>query len=338
MPPRLDLGRAGGRPNRRTAVVVLAGAALAARTNGRRGRAQEDLVWEALPGMPEPRSELAAAAIGQATYVVGGFGGGNRVDRFDTVGLIWERVIDLPGETHHPGVAALDGILYVAGGYGPDALDNLWAYDPAADAWTERAPLPEARGALGLAALDGRLYAVGGATAGLGGPVTGAVDAYDPAVDAWSAVTTMPTPREHLAVAAGDGRLWTGGGRANGDDSPAMAEVAEVYDPATDAWATLPPLPTPRGGVAGAWVAGRFVTVGGETFSPNPFANIQGPVTYDAVEAYDPAADAWAPLPPLPTARHGLATAVVGETLYAIAGGPIAGSAEADPAVEALAF
>ena len=332
-----------GRLGRRPLIFGMTSGMLAARDGVGRVAAQDEVAWEELPAMPTPRAELAAAAIGEAIYVVGGFGGGSRADRFDTRSRTWERVADLPADVHHPGVAALDGTLYVVGGYGlrasgGSAAAALWAYDPATDAWSERAALPEARGALGLVALDGRLYAVGGATVDLGGPVSGAVDAYDPTTDAWTPVTTMPTPREHLAVAAGDGTLWTAGGRANGDDTPAIAGVAEVYDPATDAWRALPPLPTPRGGVGGAWVAGRFVTVGGETFAPSPFATAPGPVTHGEVEAYDPTAGAWAPLPPLPTPRHGLATAVVGDTLYAIAGGEIAGDAEPSPAVEALAF
>jgi N-acetylneuraminic acid mutarotase len=285
--------------------------------------------------MTVPRSELAAVAIGDEIYVVGGFGGGTVLDRFDTATQTWQRLADVPADVNHPGVAALDGKLHLAGGYLQtlEAFADHWAYDPATDRWEDLAPLPEARGALGLVALDGRLYAVGGATLRLGGPVTGAVDIYDPEADTWSSATTMPTPREHLAVAAGAGTIWTAGGRANGDDGRQIASTAEVYDPTGDVWETLPPLPTPRGGVAGIWVAERFVTVGGETIF-----SILDPLTHPDVEAYEPATDTWLALPPLPTPRHGLATAAVGKTLYTIGGGPLAGEALASPAVEALTF
>jgi N-acetylneuraminic acid mutarotase len=279
---------------------------------------------------------LAAAAIEEAIYVVAGFGDGARVDRFDTGDQTWRQVADLPADLNHPGVAALDGLLYVAGGFDRSYLaqEALFAYDPAADAWTERAPLPEGRGALGLVALDGLLYAVGGTREELGGPVTDAIDAYDPAADAWDTVAVLPTPREHLAVAAGAGRIWTAGGRAAREDGSPLAATAEVFDPAAGAWETLPPLPTPRGGVAGAWAGGHFVTVGGETvFAPGR------PLLHAEVEAFDPTASAWTSLPPLPTPRHGLAAVGIDDTLYAIAGGTIPGSADGRTgAVEALTF
>jgi N-acetylneuraminic acid mutarotase len=45
-------------------------------------------------------------------------------------------------------------------------------------------------------------------------------------------------------------------------------------------------------------------------------------VSHDSHFAYDPTTNTWASLPPMPTARHGLAVAVVNGRLYAIGGGP----------------
>ena len=45
---------------------------------------------------------------------------------------------------------------------------------------------------------------------------------------------------------------------------------------------------------------------------------------------YDPEADEWEPLSPLPMPRHGLAVADLGRTLYAAAGGPEPGSSLSD--------
>jgi hypothetical protein len=335
MPTREDRSRLSdvGRLDRRALLLGMVGVPLMGQAT-RAARAQEDPAWQELPEMPQPRSELAAAVVGEVIYVVGGFGGGTRLDAFDTVGETWTQLADLPAELNHLGVAGLDGLVYVAGGFDRSlfAVDTLFAYDPASDAWSERAALPAPRGALGLVALDGLLYAVGGTTEGLGGPVSGAVEAYDPAGDAWTAVTTMPTPREHLAVAAGGGRIWTAGGRVRGDDAAPLAATAEAYEPAADRWETLPPVPTARGGVAGAWVADRLVTLGGETiYAP------EAPLVHDAVEAFDPSGGTWGALPPLPIPRHGLAAVGLGDTLYAIAGGTIAGSADAPSgAIEAL--
>lgn len=278
-------------------------------------------VWTSLPEMPRPRSELGAVTIDGTIFVIGGFGGGAMLDCFDAASGTWNIGADLPEGVHHPGVATLDGIVYVAGGYMENdhgATDAVWAYDPATDAWEARAPLPEARGALGLAVLDGRMYAVGGATDHLGGPVAAGVHMYDPATDTWEARAPLPTPREHLAVAAGEGRIFAVGGRANGDESDQFASAVEAYDPATDTWAALPPLPTPRGGFGGVFVDGHLVVLGGE----------RGTTTFDTVEAYDPATQMWTELPPMPTARHGVGVTAVGDTLYAVAGSTQAGVAE----------
>lgn len=284
--------------------------------------------WRTLADMPRPRSEFAAAAIDDWIYVVGGFGGLAQVDCFHPATGTWATAPDVPIGAHHLGVAELNGLLYVAGGYteeGP-ATDALRVYDPSTSEWEMLSPMPTARGALGLAAHDGKLYAVGGATEGLGGPVTGALEIYDPETDTWSEGAAMPTPREHLAVAAGAGRIFTAGGRAHGDESASLASAFGAYDPASDSWEALPPLPTPRGGVSGVFVSGKMVVLGGE----------RGTTTFDTAEAYDMTSGTWQTLPPMPTPRHGVASAAIGDTIFAIAGSTQAGVVENTGATEAL--
>jgi N-acetylneuraminic acid mutarotase len=240
-------------------------------------------------------------------------------------------VADLPEAVHHPGVAALDGLVYVAGGYRIDDMterSTVWAYDPETDAWERRADLPTPRGALGLVASDGRLYAVGGARRRLGGPVSGAVEVYDPATDRWQRRAELLTPREHLAVVAGSGRIFAIGGRANGDESDRFAAANEAYDPTTDRWESLAPLPTPRGGLTGVYAGERVIVLGGE----------RGTTTFADVDAFDPVTNTWMALPPMPTARHGLASAAVSGRIYAITGSTKAGAVDNTPAVEVLSL
>ena len=63
-------------------------------------------------------------------------------------------------------------------------------------------------------------------------------------------------------------------------------------------------MPTPRGGLTAAALAGRIHVTGGEAFSPHQ--------TFGQHEVYDPATDGWLKLPDLPTPRHGLSSAIVG--------------------------
>ena len=285
--------------------------------------------WTTGVPIPLARSELAAAVVDRSIYVCGGFGGGQRVDRFDADDQTWMQVADLPAGIHHPGVAALDGILYVAGGYGVDrhvAVDHLWSYDPKDDSWTARAPLPAPKGAFGLVALDGALYAAGGAFERLSGPVSGDLHRYDPTADNWDTLAAMPTPREHLAVVALDGAIYTVGGRANGDEGDRFAAAVEAYDPIADTWSTRAPLPVPRGGLSGVAAGDTVIVLGGE----------RGDTAFADASRYDPGADAWGALPPMPTARHGLASAFLDGAVYAITGSMLAGGIDNTTSVEIL--
>jgi N-acetylneuraminic acid mutarotase len=285
--------------------------------------------WHTLPPLPVARSEFAAAVIDRHIIVAGGFGAGTRVDQYNPAAETWTRLADLPVAVHHPGVAALGGTLYVAGGYTGDdshAVDHVWAYDPTRDSWTARTPIPVARGAFGLVPFGGKLYAIGGARERLGGPVTGAVDVYDPAADRWRSATTMLTPREHLAVVATHDRIFAIGGRANGDEDDQFAAANEAYDPVADRWDDRARLPVPRGGLSGVFVAGRVVVLGGE----------RGSHLYDDVNSFEPATNNWAPLPALPVALHGLATAAIDDALYAIGGSTLAQRVRNSAVVERL--
>jgi N-acetylneuraminic acid mutarotase len=44
--------------------------------------------------------------------------------------------------------------------------------------------------------------------------------------------------------------------------------------------------------------------------------------TFRENEMYDAGTDTWTTMAPMPTARHGLGAAVVGDTIYVIGGGP----------------
>ena len=88
--------------------------------------------------------------------------------------------------------------------------------------------------------------------------------------------------------------------------------AAEAYDPATDGWTALPPVPTARGGIAAATLGGRIHVFGGEGSGG----------TFVANEAFDVARGSWVRLAPLPTSRHGLGAATVDDAIYVIGGGP----------------
>ncbi len=105
--------------------------------------------WESLPPLPEGRSSLDAAVLGDTLYVVGG----------------WEMKAGSETSWH----------------------ETAWAMDLTAPklSWKAIAKPPFKRRALSLAAANGKLYVIGGMRPE-GGPTT-RIDVYDPKSDSWSA-------------------------------------------------------------------------------------------------------------------------------------------------------
>jgi N-acetylneuraminic acid mutarotase len=116
-----------------------------------------------------------------------------------------------------------------------------------AGTWTTAAVMPTARTMVGAAVgADGLIYAIGGYTEF--STVTGVVEVYNPATNSWSTRAPMPTPRYGFAAVLGpDHKIWTIGGNYDSNltnDGPSIK--VEAYDPATNTWQTMPPLPAGR--------------------------------------------------------------------------------------------
>jgi kelch-like protein 17 (actinfilin)/kelch-like protein 20 len=130
------------------------------------------------------------------------------------------------------------------------------------------------------------------------------VEVYDPATDTWNTAAPMPTARCCLAaVPAPDGRIYAVGGAMMHNNVFRPLDTVEAYNPATNAWSAVAPLPAPRMGLAAATGSdGRIYVMGG--------ADLIGGIL-STVEAYNPSTNRWTAVAPMPTARSSL-TAVTG--------------------------
>ena len=90
--------------------------------------------------------------------------------------------------------------------------------------------------------------------------------------------------------------------------------LADAYDPSTDKWTSLTPMPTKRSSGALGVYRGRLVFVGGECKNP------QTRMTFDENEAYDPKTNSWASLAKPNTGLHAGGWAAVGDSLYFFGG------------------
>src|SRR6185295_3635661 len=116
--------------------------------------------------------------------------------------------------------------------------------------------------------------------------------------------------------------LYAVGGRNLGPDKNSAA--LERYDPAANSWQKLPDMPTARGGLGAAIVAGHLFALGGETPTR----------ALGAVESYDIARKDWSKAPSMRTPRHGIGVAAIGRSLYALGGAPHPGHASATATAE----
>jgi N-acetylneuraminic acid mutarotase len=146
---------------------------------------------------------------------------------------------------------------------------------------------------------------------------TGAVEEYDPAANTWQPRAPMPTPRNHAVAGVVNNKVYVIGGRVGGafiTGPSSNTDIVEEYDPAANTWAFRAKMPTPRSAMAAGVHQGRIYISGGE------YQDARMMATYRALEAYDAARNAWTVLPSMPTARHGLAGAFVGNRLHMVSG------------------
>jgi len=134
--------------------------------------------------------------------------------------------------------------------------------------------------------------------------------------DSWETMADMPTARRRLGVAVVDEKIYAIGGYLSGQiNVTGHVGTNEMYDPATDSWATKEPMPTARNRFGIAVVQNKIYVIGGETDEGYTGAN----------EVYDPLTDTWETRTPMPTVRADLSANVVDDKIYLIGGTEIYG-------------
>jgi hypothetical protein len=268
--------------------------------------------WTSHAEAPLELTEVAAAPFGGAVWTAGGLTGDGEATTavliYDPTFDTWEEGPSLPTPVHHAAMVNAGDRLHVVGGYTgsgfDDPTDAVHVLDPASGEWVPGPPLHAPRAA-GAAAWDGERIVYGGGVGseGLVGDIVALTG------DRWEPAGDLSDPREHLAAASdGQGRVWFLAGRTGGFDT--NLGTVDLVD--ASGAGRLGDLPTPRGGVAGLYLAGAGAcALGGE--------GTHG--TFDEVECID-AEGTTTVLPALQHARHGLGAAVVEDRAYAVLGGP----------------
>ena len=228
-------------------------------------------IWKLTTPLPVALNHTMAASVNGRLYLIGGqtsaAGDGpfvNTIYEYDPAKASWTPRAPMPTQRSGGAAAVVDGKIYVAGGRPPHGRDFA-VYDPRTDAWRTQPDLPTQRNHLAAAAIGGKVYVAGGRFgAGFDSEKTDAVEVFDPETNAWAARARMPRPRGGVNGIAALGCLHVFGGEGNDLDPIGVFPDHDVYDPGTDRWSRLDPIPFPVHGVTGAaFISGLIHLPGG---------------------------------------------------------------------------
>ncbi len=224
--------------------------------------------WTSAHPIPRALHHNCAAVAAGKLYSFGG--PSTQTFVYDELNDSWSEVASML--LYHaltPAVGVFNDKIYVAGGsstgiggYGNTKQNALEVYDPAANTWSALQPMRTGRNHCGGAFIDGKFYVVGGRR------VIRALDAnevYDPQTNTWAPQAPLPTVRAGIGVAAVNGELFVFGGETldpNGGPGEVHGEV-EVFNPATNTWRSLSPMPTPRHGIWASVIGNNIFLPGG---------------------------------------------------------------------------
>ncbi len=191
--------------------------------------------------------------------------------------------------------------------------------------WVKLAPLPEAAEEVIGAAAGGKLYVFAGLAPGW--KPKALVYEYDPATDKWTKKKPMALASHHVAITELKGKIYVFGGFVLPASGPAAwqpVDNAFEYDPATDSWKALAPMPTKRGAAGAAAVGDKLYVIGGASMLPGSKDTAVHPArahrSLTTVEEYDPATNTWRERSMMPTPRNHLAIGAVNGKIYVLGG------------------
>jgi DNA-binding CsgD family transcriptional regulator len=148
------------------------------------------------------------------------------------------------------------------------------------------------------------LYVIGGVS---GAEPTAEVWRFDFASEQWAPAAPKALPVADVQAATIGQRIYVPGGRTVGG---AISDLLEMYDPQTDTWTTLTPLPEARSRYSLATLDGKLYLFGGW----------DGTNYSDMVWRYSPDDDAWERMNNMPVLTADAGAAVVDGLVYLLGG------------------
>lgn len=263
--------------------------------------------WDTLAPVPEKLTFPAVSVLNGKIHVIGGGGTGgasNAHYEYDPATDSWTPRAALPYLAQQPAGTAANGKIHHFGGGYPNTgapKDDHYIFDPATDSWTAGAKLTAPRAIHSSVALNNQVYSLGGQG------MANLMQVYDEANDSWSNKANLPDNSFwYGAHVVTEGKIY----RFGGGGYTAPVKTANVYDPATNLWSTLPSLPNAVHAIKGAAIGKQIYLVGG-------YYNF---VETDEVLVYDIDNQTYTPTTPLPRGRDYHNVVAIDSCIYVVGG------------------
>lgn len=260
-----------------------------------------DNKWTRKRDMAAYQHHVALAELNGKIYMFGGYrlpesGRAtwvpiNSTWEYDPQADSWRQLAAAPTPRGSANAVVINGKIHVIGGATlPAGLKDAWihpsrnvavgtheAFDPETNSWEKRADMPTPRNHAAAGVVNGRIYVIGGRAGSVFIPNAqnlDLVEEYNPATDQWALRSPMPTPRSATAWGVYDGRIYVAGGEIRHRDIWGTYTAVEAFDPKSNSWTRLPPMPMPRHGLAGDFIGNRFHLISGSLQSGTNFPGL----------------------------------------------------------------
>jgi hypothetical protein len=222
----------------------------------------------------------------------------------------WVKVASYPTDNGIHGVAAIDRKIYVI-----DNQNTFECYDPNTNTWITLTSPPILNPLGTIAACQSKIYLVRG-----GQPT----QVYDPETNQCENRTAMPKTLMWQHATAFEDKIYVISGL---NPAPLSvwypSEETYVYDPLTDSWSTMAPIPTPVAGYASAVLEGKIYIIGGGP----AFTDYNNITSTSLVQIFDPKTNQWTLGKPLPKNVFGASASTTSgiyapKRIYVVGGTP----------------
>jgi len=242
--------------------------------------------WTTKKPMPTPRHGFGIAVYRNKIYVIGGTIGSSDSENSGYTGVTevydpssdtWETKTSMP--TPRAGLCAsvMNNKIYLIGGkeyvnQSPQFYNSVGVnevYDPETDTWTTKTHMPHAIHDYASAVVENKTYVIGGVHQ-FAGPFYHNLEIanriYDAETDTWTSEKAISTTVADGAAGTTTGvlapkRIYVIGGW--NDWEIHGTNLTQIYDPETDEWTYVTPMPTPRYGMCVAVVNDELYAIGG---------------------------------------------------------------------------